>query len=389
MRTRSTVPSRRVLPRRLATAAAAVALAAAGLAWPSPAAAAPTPPTLPAPVSHGITAGQLVPVAGSAPLYDVTLTTDAIYKRVDPAQPTVTPLRPSIKVRILLPTNYQTNPATPYKTLYLLHGGNGDFDDWSTQGDVASITAAAGFNQIVVMPEGGNAGWYSNWVTGTNGNIAPQWENFHMQQLVPWIDANFNTTGTKAGRYIAGLSMGGYGALRYAGRYNNLFSAAAGFSPGTNIEMPWAQSLIHGSVVQVPLAPTAPGAFIGLYSASTPNLAQYQYPLGWLWGPHQVFGPTEQWDAQNPVKLATAEKYNPYTKLALYSGTDQGDGAIHGSVVDMHNNLKAKGVYPRVCTGSGDHTWPFWKNDLADFLRYVQGQTPATCTTNPGWTLKP
>ncbi|MCF2528690.1 alpha/beta hydrolase [Yinghuangia soli] len=379
---------------RLGTGAAAFVLAAVGLALPQQAAATqPAPPSLPNADSYGIDFQSITPVTGthnptSAPLYDVKLTTAAIYKQVDPAKPTVQPLRPVITVRILLPQGYQTNPANAYQSLYLLHGGTGDFDDWSRvdEGDIVQLAAQASYNGIVVMPEGGSAGWYSNWQTGTKGNIAPQWETFHIQQLVPWIDANFNTLKTKQGRMIAGLSMGGYGALRYAGRFPELFGAAAGFSPGTNIEMPWAQTLIHASVV----APTSPGASIG-DPANIPDLDPYRYPLGWLWGPHQVFGPNgPNWDAQNPVKLATAGKYQTYPhKLALYAGTDEAD--IHGSVVDMHNNLKAvEGPVAkhRFCAGPGNHSWPYWRNGLTDFLRYARGETPASCTANTGWSLQ-
>ena len=90
-----------------------------------------------------------------------------------------------------------------------------------------------GFDGIVVMPAGGRAGWYSDWPGRTDGNFAPLWETFHVHQLVPWVDANFNTSGTRSGRAVAGLSMGGYGALRYAGRHPHLFSAVGAFSAGT------------------------------------------------------------------------------------------------------------------------------------------------------------
>ncbi|WP_331767285.1 alpha/beta hydrolase family protein [Embleya sp. NBC_00896] len=378
--------------RTIAAIATAAVLTITGFtAPPAAAGVVPDPPTLPAADSHGITVVDWAKSSPNetAPYYDVTLTTDAIHKNLGPGAPTV-PAHPRIKVRILLPVGYRTDPAHPYKSLYLLHGGNDTFASWSDKGNVAAISAAAGFDNIVVMPEAGDAGWYSDWVTGTTGNIAPQWETFHIGQLVPWIDANFNTVANRSGRYIAGLSMGGYGALRYAGRHPDLFSAAGGFSPGTNIEMPWAQALVHGSVVQVPFAPTAPGAFIGAYDANTSDLAKYRYPLGWLWGPHQVFGTIDTWDTQNPVKIATAGGYGSYNgRFAVYAGNTSGgsDAQIHGDAVDFHTKLNTAGTTHRFCSGPGTHDWPYWQNDLADFLKVVAGTASDTqCTTNPGWT---
>jgi S-formylglutathione hydrolase FrmB len=79
------------------------------------------------------------------------------------------------------------------------------------------------------------AGWYSDWKGETDGHFAPQWETYHITQLVPFIDANFNTIKNRSGRAIAGASMGGFGALKYAGRFPGVFSAVGSFSGGTDL----------------------------------------------------------------------------------------------------------------------------------------------------------
>ncbi len=73
--------------------------------------------------------------------------------------------------------------------MYLLHGGAQDFRKFDFEDDIRGLTA--GRPLIVVMPDGGTAGWYSNPVTSYAG--PRNYESFHIGQLLPWIDANFRT----------------------------------------------------------------------------------------------------------------------------------------------------------------------------------------------------
>jgi pimeloyl-ACP methyl ester carboxylesterase len=82
---------------------------------------------------------------------------------------------------------------------------------------------------IVVMPDGGAMGWYTDWYAGDRP-VQPRWETYHVGELVPWIDATYRTIAARRGRAIAGLSMGGFGALSYAARHPGTFAAAASFS---------------------------------------------------------------------------------------------------------------------------------------------------------------
>src|SRR5437868_1285602 len=112
------------------------------------------------------------------------------------------------RVRITLPNDYFTSGATRYPALYLLHGGaGGNSAQWTTGGgDVEGITNNRPL--ITVMPDGGKVGWYTNWVDQSQG--AQAWRDFHVDQLIPWIDANLRTIASKSGRAVAGLSMGGF-----------------------------------------------------------------------------------------------------------------------------------------------------------------------------------
>ncbi|MEO3754543.1 alpha/beta hydrolase-fold protein [Streptomyces sp. B6B3] len=130
-------------------------------------------------------------------------------------------------VNVLLPDDYHTSGRT-YPVLYLFHGGLEDFTtfDVDPERDIRGVTA--GKPLIVVMPDGGPAGWYSNPV---GSNTGPRnWETFHINQLLPWVEANFRTYAEYDGRAVSGFSMGGFGALKYAAKYFGHFASVSAHS---------------------------------------------------------------------------------------------------------------------------------------------------------------
>ncbi|HVE64805.1 MAG TPA: alpha/beta hydrolase family protein [Mycobacteriales bacterium] len=132
----------------------------------------------------------------------------------------------SANVRVLLPADY-ARTKRPYPVVFMLHGVGDDETAWTNpqRGDLARLTASC--RAIFVMPDGGSgpvAGWYSDWVDNSF-----QYETFHTRVLPAAIDATFRTTG-KGRRAVAGMSMGGFGALSYAARHRGLFKAAASYS---------------------------------------------------------------------------------------------------------------------------------------------------------------
>jgi len=131
-------------------------------------------------------------------------------------------------IRIVLPSDYYSNPAKRYPVLYLLNGSDTAADPATYFSAYSTIDSSAGM--IFVMPDGGPRGWYSNWLNQNSAAGAQRWENFHIDQVIPFIDANLRTTADRQHRAIAGISMGGFGAVRYAERHPALFSQVASFS---------------------------------------------------------------------------------------------------------------------------------------------------------------
>jgi diacylglycerol O-acyltransferase/trehalose O-mycolyltransferase len=140
-----------------------------------------------------------------------------------------------LQANVLLPSGYRSSGARRYPVLYLLHGLNYNENTWLDLTDVERFTRpfTGGRAAIVVMPDGGPGGWYTNWPNGRE-----HWETYHLRHLIPAIDGRFRTRANRRFRAVAGFSMGGYGALLYAARHPGTFAAAGGFSPISHITIP-------------------------------------------------------------------------------------------------------------------------------------------------------
>jgi putative tributyrin esterase len=124
--------------------------------------------------------------------------------------------------RIYLPHNYAATTRR-YPVLYLLHGLYGSYENWDTLTNLANYVAC--MDLIIVIPEADNS-WY------TNSATAPQdkFEDYIAKDLISEIDAKYRTIRDRHARAIAGLSMGGYGALKIALRDPHNFAFAGSLS---------------------------------------------------------------------------------------------------------------------------------------------------------------
>src|SRR2546423_3390270 len=127
---------------------------------------------------------------------------------------------------VVLPPDYDaaTERATRYPVLYLLHGLAGSHDDWvSNRAHLAAH--AAQYRIIIVTPEG-HDGWYTDSATAPN----EKYESYIMQELIPDVERRYRALTTREARAVAGLSMGGYGALKFGVKYPDKFSFVASMS---------------------------------------------------------------------------------------------------------------------------------------------------------------
>jgi putative tributyrin esterase len=129
----------------------------------------------------------------------------------------------ALPYNVVLPTDYDTSRTTRYPVLYLLHGLTGHYSDWVSRTNVADY--ASEYRMILVMPEG-NDGWYTDSATVATD----KYESYILQELMPDVQQRYRTIEARYGRAIAGLSMGGYGAIKFGLKSPQIFVFAASMS---------------------------------------------------------------------------------------------------------------------------------------------------------------
>lgn len=143
----------------------------------------------------------------------------------------------TLPYHVILPSDYDTSKTTRYPVLYLLHGLTGHYNDWVQRSNVADY--AADYRMIVVTPEA-NDSWYID-----------KYETFILDELIPDVQQRYRTIEARYGRSIAGLSMGGYGAIKFGLKSPATFVFAASMSGAFGVtkfsekEVPelWKESL--------------------------------------------------------------------------------------------------------------------------------------------------
>jgi len=129
----------------------------------------------------------------------------------------------TLPYNVILPADYDTAKTTRYPVLYLLHGLTGHYNDWVTRTNVADY--AAEYRMIVITPEG-NDGWYTDSVAITTD----KYESYILDELIPDVQQRYRTIEARYGRSIAGLSMGGYGAIKFGLKSPATFAFAGSMS---------------------------------------------------------------------------------------------------------------------------------------------------------------
>lgn len=235
------------------------------------------------------------------------------------------------RMYVYTPYGYDKNKKTKYPVLYLLHGGGGDEDAWSTLGRTCQIMdnlIAQGKAEpmLVVMPNG-NPNQYAAQTLGIPvkqdvKQYASGFDNYSslVADIVPYIEKNYNVIKNRSGRSVAGLSMGGGQSFFIAFRNIETFSSVGIFSSGLI-----GASAIGGAPFD------AEAHFPGMYS--------------------------------NPAK------YNKFNVIYLSCGEQ--DNRIDG-MLDFKKKLDEK-AYKGVVWEQypGGHEWKVWRRNLASFVQLI------------------
>ena len=245
----------------------------------------------------------------------------------------------NVPVRLLLPARYETSKSQRFPVLYLFHGCCDTYESWTKATDIEKRTR--NLDVLVVMPDGGPVGFYSNWRSG------PAWETFHVDELGLLLTTQYRASDR---RVVAGLSMGGLGALSYAARHPGKFSVAASFS----------------GIVHTRLSSDHEQGYLNLVSS------QGEDPQA-LWG--DPASDEDTWKAHNPYDLASRLAG---TKLFVSAGNGQPGpldpaGAISDEIeisIGEENEAFAKrlrelGLDAQIdLYGDGTHNWVYWQREL-------------------------
>ena len=235
------------------------------------------------------------------------------------------------RMYVYTPYGYDAKGKKKYPVLYLLHGGGGDEDAWSTLGRTCQILdnlieQGKAVPMLVVMPNG-NPNQYAAAtlqipVKQDVRQYASGFDNYSslVADILPYVESHYNVIKNRQGRAVAGLSMGGGQSFFIGLRNIDVF------------------------------------ANIGIFSSGL---------LGGSGAGQAAFDP----EAQMPGLISNPAKYN---KLDLfYISCGEQDNRIGGTkeFVDQLNALGYKNVFYE--TYPGGHEWKVWRRNLSAFVQKV------------------
>ena len=249
--------------------------------------------------------------------------------------------------RIILPVNYKRDKEKRYPVIYLLHGLTGHFDNWTDKTKLAEY--AARYNYIIVTPEG-NDGWYTDSASAAND----KYESYIIRELIPEIDKNFHTIADKNYRFIAGLSMGGYGALKFGLKYPEMFSLAGSFSGALQAASFTDKILGNG------------------WKALTDSITS-------VYGAEDSLTRKEN-DIYKIVREMPAEKIKALPFFYFDCGTEDGFFAGNREFAALLLEKKIPHEFRQL---PGRHDWRFWEAQVQEFLELSETKLPqAKAKTN-------
>lgn len=240
-------------------------------------------------------------------------------------------LQRSWSYEVYLPSGYERSRLS-YPVLYLLHGNGGTRDDWVQKGRIQRTTDSLVARReippvIIVMPDAG-VSWYVD--------RREKMETALIRDLIPDVEKNLRALKSREGRLIAGLSMGGYGALRFVLKYPEMFAAAALLSPAIYDPLP---------------PPRSSARSVGTFGEPEFDERVWQslnYPALWQ---------------------AYLAKRTP-VPMYINSG-DHDEFMIEAEATRLYSLLRAHEQPAELRIVDGGHSWAVWEDTVGDAMKYI------------------
>ena len=237
-------------------------------------------------------------------------------------------LKRETTVNVLLPEVIEE--GKPYKTLWLFHGISGDHTSWMRYSAIERY--ARKYNIAVVMPNG-DRGWYTNTVYGTN------YFNFVAEELPAFCRSVFKGMSDKReDNIVAGLSMGGYGAMKVALTHPERYDACISLSGAMDVTL-------RGKKYNF----TEYQSIFGYNMESSLELAGSE---------HDLFALAQKNKDNNAV----------FPKLYMWCGTED-------FLLDMNNafdqHLSKLEIPHEFRTSEGNHRWAYWDPHIEKALQWL------------------
>jgi S-formylglutathione hydrolase FrmB len=252
-------------------------------------------------------------------------------------------LKHAVRYCVYLPSGYDAGatqrPAQRYPVLYFLHG-LGDNEQtlfnsggWTLLDDLRHQHKMGDF--LIALPEGRR----SFYVNSADGTVL--YSDFFLKEFIPHIESKYRVRAGREGRAIGGISMGGYGALRFAFAHPELFSSVSAQSAALFTESPQQ------------LDAAASSGLSGVLSSV------FGHPID---VPH--------WNANNPFLLAK-KNASSLKSLAIYFNCGQNDnyGFETGSA-QLHSELQKEEVKHEYHAYPGDHSAEYFMSHFAEVMEF-------------------
>ena len=251
-------------------------------------------------------------------------------------------LKQAVHYCVLLPDDYATAiRANPYPVLYFLHGLGQNEEAlfksgvWDLIEDLRQQHKIGEY--LIAAPDGKN----SFFINSADGKVL--YSDLFIREFIPFIESKYTVKKTRAGRAITGLSMGGYGALRFAFAYPEMFSAVSAQSAALMTESPQELNSALQSRNQL-------GRLMGSPFGDPINIAH--------------------WKQNDPFTLARINK-SGIARLAIYFNCGKEDDfGFEVGAEALHRELQSEGIKHEFHLYPGDHSPDYFLAHLGETLEF-------------------